>query len=277
MQKDIRKLNNRRIRRVSSWNAALQHLEVVRRNRKKRTKFKEIAIEGVIPINLCLANHIPVLQIFFSDYDSLSDWAMGVIEKLPRAELFSVAAELMSAVSDKSDGSEIVILARQPEHDIGKNPLNRIVILDRPSSPGNFGSIVRTCESFSIDAVFVSGHGMDPYEPRSISASRGTVFSLPIVKLGSNSELEALLARCKEDPEFVVYGSSAKSGVDLRTVRRAHRFALIVGNETTGMTPYLKELADVMLQIPMRGMATSLNIACAASILVYELSGTLPS
>ena len=264
---------NRKPHHISSRNNAYQHLEVVKRNRSKRTKFGEMVVEGVIPIKLCASNDISIRQIFFSDFDSLSQWAKDLIEEQSQAELYSVAPDLMAEISGKDDGSEIVIIAQQPEYNVNQIHLNRIVVLDRPSNPGNFGAIVRTCSAFNIDAVFISGHGIDPFDAKSITASRGTLFTLPIVKLDSNSELETILNRKKRNTGFVVYGSSAKMGVDLRAEETSDQFALIIGNETTGMTAYLKDLADVILRIPISGDATSLNAACAASILVYELSG----
>jgi tRNA G18 (ribose-2'-O)-methylase SpoU len=260
-----------RFKYISSRNNIYQHLEVVKRNRAKRTKFGEVAVEGVLPINMCISNHIFIKQIFFADFGNLSKWAKDLIAEQPQAKLFSVSSELMSEISDKDAESEIIILAKQPEYDIKHIELNRIVILDRPSNPGNFGAIVRTCNSFNIDAIFISGHGIDPYDSKSITASRGTVFTLPVVKLNSNSELSAILGDRKQLSDFVVYGSSARTGVDLRTAKKSDHFALIIGNETTGMTPFLKDLADLILRIPIYGDTTSLNAACAASILAYEL------
>lgn len=264
---------NRKLNTISSRNNTYQHLEVIKRNRSKRTKFGEIAVEGVLPINLCVASHIFVKQIFFADYEKLSQWARGLIAEQRQAELFSLTPDLMAEISDKDTESEIVILVKQPEYNLDRIALNRIVILDRPSNPGNFGAIVRTCNAFNIDAIFISGHGIDPYDARSITASRGTIFTLPVIKLNSNSELETILAHRKRHSNFVVYGSSAKTGVDLRAAKKSDHFALIVGNETTGMTPYLRSVSDIILRIPIIGEVTSLNVACATSILVYELCG----
>lgn len=257
---------------ISSRNNAYQHLQVIKSNRSKRTKYGEVVVEGVLPINLCMKNNLLVKQIFFIDYNNLSQWAKDLIDTQSQAELFSVEHDLMCEISDNDIRSEVIILAQQPKYDINRIKLNRTVILDRPSNPGNFGAIVRTCDAFNIDAVFISGHGIDPYDPKSITASRGTIFSLPVIKLSSNSELETTLGNQKRDSDFIVYGSSAKAGEDLKSVEQIDRFALMIGNETTGMSQQLKEMADVMITIPILGDATSLNMACATSILVYELT-----
>jgi len=109
--------------------------------------------------------------------------------------------------------------------------------------------------------------------PKCISASRGAVFSLPILKLHSSSELASTLERLRQDPDFAVYGSSSDSGENIRSVEKADRFALIIGNEATGMSETLTKLTDLTLTIPIQGDITSLNAACAASIMIYELTG----
>ncbi len=263
---------DRKIHKISSRNNAYQHLEVVKRNRSKRTKFGEMVVEGVMPINLCISNGIVIKQVLFSDRGSLSQWAKRLIGGQPQAEIYSVAPQLMAEITDKDEDPEIIVLAAQPDHSIRQLQLDRILILDRPANPGNFGATVRTCNAFGIDAVFLSGHGIDPFDAKSIAASRGTVFSLPIIKLKSNAELETILAIKNQDPRFSVYGSSAQDGTESGTIVPPDRFALVIGNETTGMTPFLKGLADTMLRIPIVGDASSLNAACAASILLYELT-----
>ena len=266
--------NSRKFKRVSTRNTVFQHLEVLKNNRSKRTKFKEVLVEGVTPINRCIDHHIPIKQVFFSNEKSLSQWARSLIAEQPQAEVYSVSAELFCEISGKDDPSEVLIVVQQPEYHVEQMQLDRVVVVDRPSNPGNLGSIVRSCNSFGIDAAFISGHGVDPYDAKSISASRGTVFCTPVIKLAANSQLEKFFARGKQNTKFLIYGSSAKADKNLRMSEKSSRFALIIGNEATGMTPYLKELSDVMLRIPISGDATSLNVACAASILLYELTHT---
>jgi 23S rRNA (uridine2479-2'-O)-methyltransferase len=145
--------------------------------------------------------------------------------------------------------------------------------LDRPSSPGNLGAIIRSCNAFGIDAVLLTGHSVDAYDPKTITASRGTVFTVPVIPLESNAQLQKLLIELKAmHHHFRVYGSSAQYGHDLRTMRLTPNFGLIIGNETHGMSDFLKSHCDDVLSISMHGAASSLNVACATSIMLYELT-----
>ena len=178
----------------------------------------------------------------------------------------------MAEVSDRENASELIVVARMPVIDVDQSLLDRVLVLDRPSSPGNFGSIVRSCDAFGIQAVFTFGRSVDPFDPRSIAASRGTVFGVPIIKLGSRSAFSSLLTECRSRPGLQVLGSSATRGHSMKSLVTPQRFALIIGNEATGMSSFLESMVDDVVTIPMAGEATSLNISSAASILLYELT-----
>jgi 23S rRNA (uridine2479-2'-O)-methyltransferase len=257
---------------IRTRNATFQHVETLKRNRAKRTSTGELVVEGVIPIDLCLARGIEIRMIFGRRRSVLSRWGLAVIDRLPGAELYELSDELMAELSGKEDPSEIILVALQPRHDLADLALDRIVVLDRPSNPGNLGAILRSSNAFGVDAVVITGHGSDPYDPKCITASRGTVFSLPVTAAESNAALDDLFARMRAKPGFTVYGSSANGSIELGAVPRSARWALIIGNETFGMSERLRELAEVTLTIPMHGDASSLNVACATSILLYELT-----
>ena len=249
-------------------------METLKRNRHKRTKSGETFVEGVLPIELCVANGHRILQVLCSDRRKLSRWANDLIASRADVLLYRVDDDLFRSLCDREEGSELIVIAERPLFDFDKqsNNFDRVIIVDRPVSPGNLGSIVRSCDGFGIDSVIISGHGADPYDPKSIAASRGTVFSLPIVAIESNEKLIEFIANLRERDGFVVYGSSAHPGSAVASARKSRRFALILGNETTGMSPFLNQLSEIVLTIPMHGSASSLNVATAASILIYELT-----
>ena len=261
----------RPVRPITTRNATFQHVEVVKRNRAKRTSSGHMVIEGVVPINLCVRNRVEVIQVFGKDFRQLSSWGHDVVDAFPDAELYRLSPELMDEISDKDEGSELIVLARQPVRSLEQITASRIVVLDRPGSPGNLGSTLRSCAGFGVDAVIISGHGADPFDPKSISASRGAVFSTPIVRAGSNDELLGFLSRIRSE-SIAVYGSSARGDTDLADITAPDGYVLIVGNETTGMARFLADSCDRTIRIPIQGDITSLNVSCAASILLYQLS-----
>lgn len=256
---------------ISKANSTFQQLLAVKENRSKRTSMSRIFVEGVLPINLVRQVGIPIEQIFVTSGVRLSDWAAEIVTATPEAELFSLVPDLMSRISDKDQCPELVLVARMPDLHSLPTQANRVLVMDRPTSPGNLGSVLRSCDALGIDVVLLFGRSADPFDPKCIAASRGTVFNLKVNAVGSKQSLEAFLDACRTMGEFTIFGSSAKDGDALTTIQAPDRFALIVGNETTGMSSYLSSLTEVMLTIPMQGAASSLNLAVATSILLYHL------
>jgi TrmH family RNA methyltransferase len=263
-------------RKISTKNAAFQIFSALKHNRSKRKQYKQIIVEGIIPINLCIRSRIPIEAILVEEGKRLSKWAHAILSTVDCEYLYRLAPPLMAGLSDKDERSELLLVAEYPETDLTlftPGHLKRIVVLDRPSSPGNMGAIIRTCDAFQIDAVLLSGHGVDPYDPKTITASRGTIFTVPLIQIASNARLEALIGQLKHTQHhFCVYGSSGKYGTNLHEMPLAEHFCLIIGNETYGMNDFLKYLSDEVITIGMHGAASSLNAACATSIMLYELT-----
>lgn len=262
--------------RVSRRNDVFQILETYRRNRTKRTKGGIIFAEGVIPLNLLRESGFGINALIFDGTRNLSDWAVQYMKGCGAETHYELTPELMDELSDKDNPSELIALARQPsltlKDDFGLNA-RRLLILDRPSNQGNLGAIIRSCDAFGIGGIVFSGHSVDPFDPKTISSSRGTVFKVPLAKAGSNEKLSRWAKGLKEGGDFLFLGSSAKGRRSLSDhLPLEKNIALIIGNETWGMNEFLFGLSDDVLTIPMMGKATSLNIACAASVMIWELS-----
>lgn len=266
---------------VRTRNDRYQLWDALKKNRQKRSKLNLVFAEGVLPIEAAVSAGWRVSEALAASGKPLSGWASAILAESRCPLLYRLDPVLMAELSDRENPSELILILKEVELSLpgtgSDHPglaASRLLIMDRPVSPGNLGTVVRTCDAFGVGAVIISGHGADPYDPRAIAASRGTVFSLPVFSADSNAALDLFLADRKSgNSRFRVYGSSAKGGTELRECNPAADWCLILGNETTGMNGFLKGLCDEVLTLKMTGQATSLNIACAASILLYGLSG----
>jgi TrmH family RNA methyltransferase len=100
----------------------------------------------------------------------------------------------------------------------------------------------------------------------------GSVFTVPTVRVSAPRDLEPWLALIKAQlGPFPMVGSSARADQSITEHDWAQPTVLVIGNETTGMSAHYKQRCDTIVNIPMAGAATSLNVACAASILLYEI------
>ena len=260
---------------ITTKNAKFQVFSSYRLNRNKRSRDKKIFIEGVIPINCALAVGLPVDAVLINSKQDLSNWARDVIQTLQPETAYRVSKALLAEISGKENTPELILIADQPPSALQVadfQKFSKILILDRPASPGNLGTILRSCDAFGVDCVLITGHAVDLYDPKTITASRGTVFKVPVMASSNSSELDTIFKQMKEMYRFRFYGTSAKGDVPLNQVTFAKRSCIIMGNEATGMSHFYRNLADEIVRIPLNGVATSLNIANATSIFLDQLS-----
>ena len=142
-----------------------------------------------------------------------------------------------------------------------------MVVLDRPTGPGNIGTVARSADAFGADGLVVAGHAADPYDPRAVRASTGSLFALTVVRA------PVATARCSSwaaGTGHRVAGPRRGGAVDVRDADLTGPLVLVVGHETTGLSAAWREACDELVSIPMRGAASSLNMATAASIVLHE-------
>ena len=154
-----------------------------------------------------------------------------------------------------------------------KTPENLlVVVLDRPTNPGNLGTVIRSGDALRANGVIMTGHTVDLYDPETIRATTGSFFSIPVVRLPSPQELIPWFEELKQRLDKIqIIGTSAKATIPVQDYDFTAPTVLLVGNETHGLSENLRAICDAMVTIPMYGSATSLNIACATSILLYEV------
>lgn len=253
-----------------------QHIEVLSRNRYKRFQHKEIFVEGVTPINRAIENGWDILYYIYSNYHQLSDWAKGILVKSTAKKHFELPEEYMMEISDKEEPSELIAIVAMPEDDLSRinlseNPL--IAVFDRPSDPGNLGTIIRSCDAMEVDGLIITGHCVDLYDPKVIRSSIGTIFTLPVIKLESHKELLPWFADIRETYQgFQVVGTSVHTDSLVYQSDFIKPTAIIIGNETYGMSSSYRDISDYIYKIPITGSASSLNVACATSIVLYEIA-----
>ena len=163
---------------------------------------------------------------------------------------------------------------RTPEDHLSRIDLSRVplvLILDRPSSPGNIGSIIRSADALGVDGVIVFGHAADVYSPEAVTASMGSLFTVPTVRVQRVSTLLAWISEYKRlFPDLRMVGADEHGETILARCDLTQPTIFVIGNETEGISAALQTACDVKTRIPMTGFATSLNAACATTVFLYE-------
>lgn len=141
-----------------------------------------------------------------------------------------------------------------------------VLILDRLQDPGNIGAMIRTAEGAGYRAVFTLKGTADVYAPKTIRAAAGSVFRIPIIQVEDNREIRAIADRFGK--RLTVTG--LQSDMNYYDADLSKDTALVIGNEGSGVSAELLQMADITIKIPMAGRLESLNASVAAGILMYE-------
>jgi 23S rRNA (uridine2479-2'-O)-methyltransferase len=258
--------------RITTRNARFQVWESMLANRRTRQREGAFLVQGVRPVELALEHGWEIRTILYDADRRLSDWARGVLARTPRAEHVAMAPELLAELGEKTEGApEIVAVAASRPDDLARIPAGAsllAVVFDRPTQPGNIGSIARSADAFGAAGLIVTGHAADPYDPKAVRASTGSFFALPTVRISSPREVVEWVSSLEPRPLIVGTDETGDEDVDAHDFRGPH--VVLVGNETSGLSAAWKEIADVMVRIPIVGAASSLNAANAATAVLYE-------
>lgn len=263
--------------RVSTKNNIFQRFEVLKTNRNKRYRYHEFLVEGVRSLNEAVRNHWKI-KSFLYDKNNLSAWAKDMINNVDTDINYCLTPELMKELSGKDDTSELmaVIEMREDELDqvaLSENPF--IVLFDRPSNKGNLGTMIRSCDALGADMLIITGHAVDLYDTDVVVSAMGSFFKLPVIRISDNSALFDFIDKLKNTYiDFMTIGTTAHHKSPVYDLDLTAPLMLMMGNETTGLNRTLKESCDQLCTIPMseNSYASSFNVSCAASILMYEVT-----
>ncbi|MGY5764579.1 TrmH family RNA methyltransferase [Brachybacterium sp. DNPG3] len=261
--------------RIERRNARFQQWEALLRSRTKRTRSGEMIIQGVRPITQAFAHGVEIRTLLVDGRPQRSAWAEELLATAT-APVVELAPELLAELGEREDGApEVLAVAAVPSDDIARLPTapgTVVVAFDRPSSPGNIGSLARTADALGADALITTGHSADAWDPAAIRASTGSIFALPVLRLASHRDLLDRIDALRADgQEWTVVGLDEAGGRLVSDLDLSGSVVIVVGNETVGMSAGWREACDEVAEIPMTGSASSLNAAIAGSIALYEL------
>lgn len=268
-------------RRVSTRNASVQVWQAYLNNRTKRHRDGRFLVQGVRPITQALANDWPLETLLYRlGTPELSSWARQLLDTSDVPQV-GLVPELMAELGEKTGGiPEVVAVAVSRQEDLATFEPGEpgedapvVVVFDRPNSPGNLGTLIRSADAFGASGVVVTGHGADQYDPQAVRASTGSLFAMPVLRAAGPAQVLEFRDRQvrRGIPTRIV-------GTDEHGPRASydHDFTeatiLVVGNETGGMSAAWQQACDDMVHIPMGGTASSLGAPSAAAVALYEIS-----
>ena len=260
--------------RVSSRNARFQQWQALLGNRNKRQRAGEFLVQGVRPITLAARFGWRFRALIHDSQRPLSQWAQDLLRDAGAVRV-PMAPDLLAELGEKDEGPpELVAVVEMPADDLGRIAAGDGflgVVLDRPASPGNIGSVIRSADALGAHGVVVTGHAADVYDPRCVRASTGSLFALPVVRVPGHREVAAWVAaqRARGCP-VVLAAADERGDKDVFDFDFTQPTLLLAGSESAGLSAAWRELSDVVVRIPMAGAASSLNVASASTAVLYE-------
>jgi TrmH family RNA methyltransferase len=146
---------------------------------------------------------------------------------------------------------------------LSESPL--IIVAESVEKPGNLGAILRTADAAHVDALLVCDPRVDVWNPNVVRASRGAVFSVPVVESDNESALKWLNAH-----NIHVLAATPSADELYFNLNLREAVAIAVGTEDQGLSEFWMSAADVKVKIPMMGNVNSLNVSVSTALILYE-------
>lgn len=180
--------------------------------------------------------------------------------------VFALEPAVFSRVADTKTPQGLLAAVRMPVAALATlERVTTMIVLCDVQDPGNAGTIIRSSDAAGASAVVLCGQSVDPFNPKTLRASAGSVFHLPLVVCAFGD-----LVRFCAERDIQLVASLARGGQSPREVDLARASALVIGNEATGLSLEQIDACSLRVTIPMAGAAESLNAGVAGSLLAFE-------
>jgi TrmH family RNA methyltransferase len=239
-------------------------------HRKTREREGLVLVEGVRTVGEALeAGCLPRFALLSPRLAATPDGdALARRIRDSGAEVDEVPDTEMAALAPTETPQGILLVADEPQVAVGEALRlgGRHLVLDALQDPGNVGTLIRAATAFALDAVVALDGTADPWSPKTVRASAGAVFRIPVARASAQEALELLAGR------GISLLAAEAGGRPPDRLPPAAGWALAVGNEGSGVRAALLEACEARVGVPMPGRAESLNAGVAGSILLYALT-----
>lgn len=244
------------------------------RDRRDREETGLFIIEGYRELTRAIQGGVSIEQLFFSETLFLGVNEGSLINELreKNVSLYSCTEAVLRKISyrDRPDG--LVAIAKKMDTSFpvfassfkSSNPF--LLIAESIEKPGNLGTILRSSDAVGVDGVILADRCTDLFNPNVVRASVGTLFTQPVAE-GSGEEIFLWL----KENGIQILAATPHAEKEFTEVDLTGPVAILVGTEQLGLSKLWMDSADLQVRIPMRGVADSLNVATATTLLLYEV------
>ncbi len=228
-------------------------------------------IEGFREISRSCVGNIEIEQLFVCPELFLGTNENGLIQQISKggAIVYPCTAAVFQKLSyrDRPDG--LIAVARQRHlnlDDLSAKKIPFYIVAEGIEKPGNLGTILRSSDAAGVDGVIVCDRQTDIHNPNVVRASVGTLFTQHVVEADGKRAFEWL-----KEQNIAILAATPSAELNYTEVDLKQPLAIVVGTEQYGLTRQWMEGAHLKVKIPMLGIADSLNVAMATTLLLYEV------
>lgn len=238
--------------------------------RKYRWQQRRFRVEGLQLLHMALDAGACPLEVLYCREQFVGSEAPALLQRFAHAgaELLEVSPEVMQSVCEREIGQGLVATFAIGETALRPLPIRAhdlVVVLDRLQDPGNMGTLIRTADAVAAAAVILIEPCVDPYEPKAVRGSMGSLFHVPLVM---TDDLPRVFAWLREQGLRIV-GADAHLGEVWGDTTLRGGVALVLGNEARGISADVRPYVQSWARLPIIGRAESLNVAVAGGVLMY--------
>lgn len=236
------------------------------KEKKYRISCNMFLVEGFRFAQEALDSNFEVVNIFISEKVELKYENSSVKNKLQNnTKVYSVSDSLFKSICDTENPQGIIAVVRNKPVEI-KYDHGFYMLADKIQDPGNMGTIIRTAHAAGALGVIITKGTVDIYNEKTLRATMGSIFKIPVLL-----DEDLSLVKKLRDNGFKLVASSLDCDKNFFEVDLKEKVIISVGNEGNGISNQVFDLCDLKIKIPMPGDAESLNVAVAASIMMYEV------
>ena len=242
------------------------------RQRKLRDDSETFLAEGIHLVGAAMEAGAQIESIFFAPDLLRSKYALDLIEEARSNAVpcYPITADVFTSLATKEHPQGIVAVVHQSTqqlYDLNTETFSWGAACITPQDPGNIGTILRTIDAVGASGIILLDGGVDALHPTAVRASMGAIFRHPVVSASFTD-----FAEWAEVNSYQVVGTSAHAPLDYQEITHFTRpLVLMLGDERQGLTSEQERICDSMVRLPMHGKVTSLNLAVAAGIMLYDI------
>lgn len=241
------------------------------RERKYRQESGLFYGEGLRIVAEALKQKAELSQLLVAPELLTSEFGIKLVEEQrgKGAAVLELSEDVFRSIAQKEGPQGIAAVFVQSKlrlDSIKRGDTDLWVALDSVADPGNLGTILRTSDGVGGCGVILLDHATDPYDPTTIRASMGAVFTQKIVKATFDE-----FAAWKKQLNYPLVGTSGAAQQDYHHARYPADLILLMGSEREGLNDQAIQLCDDLVCIPMVGQSDSLNLAVATAVVLYEI------